>query len=66
VWNGVYEEWSIEFDEEAVASFDGTIALHAQRQVYARTKDFAYQIDQSKPPKKASALMKDVHFKATP
>jgi hypothetical protein len=59
--DGVYE-----FDEEDVASFNGTIALHAQRQVYAPTMYFAYQIDQSKPPKKALDLLKDEQFKETP
>jgi Protein of unknown function (DUF4238) len=54
-----------DFTDEEVASFNGTIALHAQRQVYARTNDFNYQIDQSQPARKASKLTSDERFKPT-
>jgi hypothetical protein len=64
---GAYELENAECDitEEEVASCNGTIILHSQRQVYARTMNFTYQIDQSKPPRKASELLQDGRFKQT-
>jgi hypothetical protein len=56
--NGEYE-----FDEEQVASANGTIILNAQRQIYARSMEFSYQIDQTKPPRKPGELIEDERFK---
>lgn len=62
---GAYELENAEadFTEEEVASSNGTIALFAQRQVYAPTMNFRYQIDQSQPPRGASLLIDDERFK---
>jgi hypothetical protein len=64
---GAYEVENAEVDltHEEVASFNGTIALFAQRQVYAQTMDFRYQIDQRQPPKGAALLIDDARFKPT-
>jgi len=48
-----------------VASANGTIALNAQRQVYAGRDDFKYQIDQTQPPRPASDLIVDERFKGS-
>jgi hypothetical protein len=48
-----------------VAASNGTIALFAQRQVYAPSMNFKYQIDQSQPPKEAALLIDDKSFKPT-
>jgi Protein of unknown function (DUF4238) len=65
---GAYELENGECDitEEEVASCNGTVILNSHRQVYARTMSFTYQIDQSKPPRKASELLEDERFKPTP
>jgi hypothetical protein len=62
---GAYELENGEADltEEEVASANGTIALFAQRQVYAPTMDFKYQIDQTRPPKGGAQLIDDERFK---
>jgi Protein of unknown function (DUF4238) len=60
------ENGEFDFNEEEVASSNGTIILHARRQVYARTMDFTYQIDQNQPPRDASRLLQDEQFKAAP
>jgi hypothetical protein len=51
--------------QEEVAASNGTIAVFAQRQVYAPTMNFKYQIDQSQPPKAAALLIDDERFKPT-
>jgi hypothetical protein len=51
-----------EFTEDDVASANGTTALNAQRQVYAKTADFRYQIDLQQPPRDAAALVTDENF----
>ena len=65
---GAYELENGEADltEEEVASSNGTIALFAQRQVYAPTMNFRYQIDQSQLPKGAALLIEDERFKPSP
>ncbi len=62
---GAYELENGEADltEEEVAASNGTIAVFAQRQVYAPTMDFKYQIDHSQPPKGAALLIDDDRFK---
>jgi hypothetical protein len=64
---GAYELGNGEhdFNEEQVASSNGTILLHSRRQVYARTNEFSYQIDQSKPPRQATRLLSEERFKPT-
>lgn len=64
---GAYELENAEADltEEEVASANGTIAVFAQRQVYAPTMNFKYQIDQSQPPRGAAVLIDDERFKRT-
>jgi hypothetical protein len=54
-----------DFNEEQVASSNGTILLLSRRQVYARTNEFSYQIDQSKPPRQATRLLSEERFKPT-
>lgn len=51
-----------DFTENEVASANGTTALNAQRQVYAKTGDFLYQIDLQNPPRDAAALVTDENF----
>jgi hypothetical protein len=65
---GAYELENAEADltEEEVAASNGTIAVFAQRQVYAPTMNFQYQIDQSQPPKGAALLIEDERFKPSP
>ncbi len=65
---GAYELENAEADltEEEVAASNGTIAVFAQRQVYAPTMNFKYQIDQSQPPKGAALLIEDERFKPSP
>ncbi len=63
---GVFEldaDGEADFTEDGVAVFNGWIATHSQRQVYARTNDFTYQIDQKRPSKKAAKLLSDLRFK---
>lgn len=62
---GAYELENAEADltEEEVAASNGTIAIFAQRQVYAPTMNFKYQIDQSQSPKGAALLIEDERFK---
>jgi hypothetical protein len=64
---GAYELENGECDvtEEQVASCNGTTILNSHRQVYARTISFTYQIDQSKPARRASELLEDERFKQT-
>jgi hypothetical protein len=64
---GAYEleNGECEISEEQVASCNGTTILNSRRQVYARTMSFTYQIDQNKPPRKASELLEDDRFKPT-
>jgi hypothetical protein len=64
---GAYEleNGEADFTEEQVAASNGTIALFAQRQVYAPTMNFKYQIDQSQPSKGAALLIDDERFKPT-
>lgn len=54
-----------DFSEEEVAAFNGWVAHRSRRQVYARTNDFIYQIDQKQPPKKATKLLSDPNFEPT-
>jgi len=65
---GAYELENAEADltEEEVAASNGTVAVFAQRQVYAPTMNFKYQIDQSQPPKGAALLIEDERFKPSP
>lgn len=51
-----------DFTEDEIASANGTTALNAQRQVYAKTSEFPYQIDLQRPPRDASALVTDENF----
>jgi hypothetical protein len=51
-----------EFTNDEVASANGTTVLNAQRQVYAKTSDFRFQIDSQHPPRDASALLTDENF----
>ena len=51
-----------DFTENEVASANGTTALNAQRQVYAKTGDFLYKIDLQNPPRDAAALVTDENF----
>jgi hypothetical protein len=64
---GAYEleNGEADFTEEEVAASNGTIAVFAQRQVYASTMNFRYQIDQNQPPKGAALLIDDDRFKST-
>jgi hypothetical protein len=64
---GAFELENAEADltEEEVASSNGTIVVFAQRQVYAPSMNFKYQIDQSQPPKEAAVLVDDDRFKPT-
>ncbi len=64
---GAYELENAEADltEDEVAACNGTIAVFAQRQVYAPTMNFKYQIDQNQPPKEAAVLIDDERFKPT-
>jgi Protein of unknown function (DUF4238) len=59
------ENGEADLTEEEVAASNGTIALFAQRQVYAPSMNFKYQIDQSQPPKEAALLIDDKSFKPT-
>jgi Protein of unknown function (DUF4238) len=61
---GAYEleDGEADISEEQVASANGTIALFAERQVYAPTMEFKYQIDQAQPPKGAALLVDDEKF----
>ena len=56
------ENGEAEFTEDEVDSANGTTALNAQRQVYAKTSDFRYQIDLQKPPRDALALVTEQNF----
>lgn len=62
---GAYEleDGVADVTETQVASANGTTILNAQRQVYSLGDDFAYQIDQSKNPRKAAELIGDEQFK---
>jgi hypothetical protein len=64
---GAYEleNGEADFTEEQVAASNGTIAVFAQRQVYAPTMNFKYQIDQNQPPKGAAVLIDDERFEPT-
>ena len=64
---GAYEleNGEADFTEEQVAASNRTIAVFSQRQVYAPTMNFKYQIDQSQPPKGAAVLIDDERFKPT-
>lgn len=59
------ENAEADLTEDEVAASNGTIAVFAQRQVYAPTMNFKYQIDQSKPPRGAAVLIDDERFKPT-
>jgi len=59
------ENAEADLTEDEVAASNGTIAVFAQRQVYAPTMNFKYQIDQSKPPRGAVVLIDDERFKPT-
>jgi hypothetical protein len=56
------ENGEAEFTDSEVSSANGTSILNAQRQVYAKTGDFRYQIDQQQPPRAASLLVTDELF----
>ncbi len=56
------ENGEADFNDEQVASTNGTIILNAQRQVYAAREDFQYQIDQKLQPRPASDLIADEKF----
>jgi hypothetical protein len=45
-----------------VAEMNGTIALFAERHVYARDMNFAYSLDEKEGPRKAKALVDDRRF----
>jgi hypothetical protein len=52
-----------EFNDEQVASSNGTTILNAERQVYPKGYDFKYQIDQKKDPRPGTSLIEDDQFK---
>ncbi|HMJ41342.1 MAG TPA: DUF4238 domain-containing protein [Pseudolabrys sp.] len=56
------ENGEADFNDEQVASSNGTTILNAHRQVYAGRDDFRYQIDQKQKPQPASALITDKKF----
>jgi hypothetical protein len=57
------EDGEQEFTEDQVAQANGTIALNAQRQVYAKGHNFRYQINQKKDPRAGTELAADEQFK---
>jgi hypothetical protein len=50
-----------DFTENEIASANGSTVLNAQRQVYAKTGDFLYQIDLQNP-RDAAALVTDENY----
>lgn len=64
---GAYEveNGEAKFSDEQVASANGTVILNSQRQVYSKTADFKYLIDQSQKPRDAAVLVDDPKFRPT-
>ena len=54
---------TIEVDENAVAAFNGAQIAYAERQVYARDRNFTYALRPNEPPRKASRLIDDKGFR---
>jgi hypothetical protein len=50
-------------NESAVASFNGAQIAYAERQVYARDRNFTHLLHSDETPRKASRLIKDNRFK---
>src|SRR5262249_28908623 len=54
---------AVEVNESAVASFNGAQIAYAERQVYARDRNFTYVLQSDEPPRKASRLIHDRGFR---
>lgn len=59
----IREGETIEVDENAVAAFNGAQIAYAERQVYARDRNFTYALQPNEPPRKASRLIDDPGFR---
>jgi Protein of unknown function (DUF4238) len=54
---------AVEVNESAVASFNGAQIAYAERQVYARDRNFTYVLQSDEAPRKASRLIHDRGFR---
>jgi hypothetical protein len=57
------QEATIDVHPNAVASLNGAQVAYAQRQVYARDRNFTYALDAEELPRKASKLINDKRFR---
>ncbi|MEP7172520.1 MAG: DUF4238 domain-containing protein [Aestuariivirga sp.] len=57
---GVYD-----VDENFVAAVNGGQVIYSERQIYARDSNFHYTVVLDQPPRKASKLIDDKHFRKT-
>lgn len=64
---GAFEVESAEFDasEDLIAKVNGSIVIHAQRQVYARDSDFLYMAGPNKKVRSGSHLIREDWFRTS-